>query len=215
MHTPSFSSRHWEKIIAGPFESVIRRRCSRPPLEPRSCECKRTLCSDSARRRRGGFSLVEITMAIGIVSFAFVAVLGLLPSGLNTFRKAMDASVSSQIFQRVINEAQQTDFNTLVATPLPDDIAYTYYDDQGNKVDATDKAKATTIYSVKTRVQVSTTLPGSGSGNTDLATVTVQIANNPGHATLTTGANGLWDANSGVAVSTQSTLVARNTSINP
>jgi len=160
---------------------------------------------------------VEITMAIGIVSFAFVAVLGLLPSGLTTFRKAMDASVSSQIFQRVINEAQQTDFSTLVATPLP---VVAYFDDQGNKLDPANKAKA--IYHVKTRVTISTPLPGSSTPNTDLATVAIQIANNPGNVDLNSSIletnprsslHDLWKMNTGIAVAMQSTMVSRNTSL--
>ena len=36
------------------------------------------------------FTLIETVLAIGIVSFAFVALMGLLPCGLQVFRKAMD-----------------------------------------------------------------------------------------------------------------------------
>ncbi len=65
-------------------------------------------------RARRAFSLVEVTIAIGIVAFAFVALVGVLPVGLQTFRRAVDASVSAQITQRIINDIQQTDFDILL-----------------------------------------------------------------------------------------------------
>jgi uncharacterized protein (TIGR02598 family) len=86
---------------------------------------------------------VEVTLAIGIVAFAFVALFALLPVGLSTFRQAMDTSVTAQIFQRIVSEAQETDFDSLLASaelkgkgrnnqyyvfPLR------YFDDQGNEV---------------------------------------------------------------------------------
>ncbi len=61
-----------------------------------------------------GFSLIEVTLAIGVVAFAFVALLGLIPLGLSTFRKAMDASIGAEIGQRVLNDLQQSDFNTVI-----------------------------------------------------------------------------------------------------
>jgi uncharacterized protein (TIGR02598 family) len=189
--------------------------------------------------RQRGFSLVEVTLAIGIVSFAFLAILGLIPIGLQTFRSAIDTSVSAQIFQRVINEAQQTDFDTLVDRPhLPDypslppagftfrapsvgAPALRYFDDQGNECPAT---KA--IYYVNTRIIVSTELPNSASSasaNFDLAMITVQIANNPGRFNLeekfresaaasdpNSPLRQLWKANPAFTVLTHSTLVARN-----
>lgn|GEM_PF-6307406 len=47
--------------------------------------------------RRRGFTLIETAFAIGIVAFAFVALIGLLPAGLTNFREAMDPSVGAQI----------------------------------------------------------------------------------------------------------------------
>jgi type II secretory pathway pseudopilin PulG len=68
----------------------------------------------SAGAGRAGFSLVEVVLAVGVVAFAFVAIMGLLPAGLQQFRQAIDNSVCTQIAQRVIMDCQQTDFNTLV-----------------------------------------------------------------------------------------------------
>jgi type II secretory pathway pseudopilin PulG len=64
--------------------------------------------------RQSAFSLVEVVLAVGVISFAFVAILGLLPAGLQQFRQAIDNSVGTEIAQRVILDCQQSDFNTLV-----------------------------------------------------------------------------------------------------
>jgi type II secretory pathway pseudopilin PulG len=37
-----------------------------------------------------GFSLVEVTLALGLVAFALISLLGLLPVGLNTVRESSD-----------------------------------------------------------------------------------------------------------------------------
>ena len=42
------------------------------------------------------FSLIEVTLALGIVSFALVAVMGLLPTGLNTQRQSVNQSFGVQ-----------------------------------------------------------------------------------------------------------------------
>jgi type II secretory pathway pseudopilin PulG len=64
--------------------------------------------------RQSAFSLVEVVLAVGVVAFAFVAILGLIPAGLTQFRQATDTSVGAQIAQRVIEDAEQSDFNTLI-----------------------------------------------------------------------------------------------------
>jgi uncharacterized protein (TIGR02598 family) len=120
--------------------------------------------------RERGFSLVEITMAIGIVAFAFIAIFGLVPVGLASFRSALDTSVRAQIAQRLVFDAQQADVRKLLsATRQPD----RYFDDEGTEV-----AAESSIYTAALRVLPQTELPGGISPN--LLTVQVMIAHNPG-----------------------------------
>lgn len=140
------------------------------------------------------FSLVEVTFAIGIVAFSFVAVFGLVPTGLTTFRKAMNTSVGAQIAQQVINDAQQTDFSRLLQTADGNSIPGTcgaketrFFDEQGNEIPAVSGQPAASdrtrvIYWVNTRVTTETLVPSDSNAphrNTRLATVTVQVASNP------------------------------------
>jgi len=62
---------------------------------------------------RRGFSLVELVMALGLVSFVLVGLLGLMPIGLNTMRDARGDSLRAEIIKSVANTAQQTDFSLL------------------------------------------------------------------------------------------------------
>lgn len=120
----------------------------------------------------GGFSLVEVTLAIGIVAFAFVALLGLLPVGLTSFRSALDRSVRSQIVQSLTTQAQQTDFALLKANTTS---ILSYYDDEGAEVPA-----ESSIYTASMKVAPKTELPEAGE-STNVLTLNISIANNPGH----------------------------------
>jgi len=50
-------------------------------------------------RSSNGFSLVEVTVAIGIVAFALIAVIGLIPVGMKSARDAENDTRSSMIAQ--------------------------------------------------------------------------------------------------------------------
>jgi uncharacterized protein (TIGR02598 family) len=125
--------------------------------------------------RHGGFSLIEVTLAIGITSFALLAILGLLPVGMNTFRQAIDTAVTAQIAQRIVNDAQQTDFDTLNAN-LASGIPDRYFDDQGNEV----LPASGYIYQVRVTGLSATGLPANASSN-NLATLQIKVAFNPAH----------------------------------
>ncbi|HEX4086015.1 MAG TPA: Verru_Chthon cassette protein B [Chthoniobacteraceae bacterium] len=146
-----------------------------------------------------GFTLIEVTVAIGLVSFGLLGLLGLLPVGLQTFRSAVDTSVRSQIAQRVISDAMETDFDTLIGTTPAD----RYFDGQGLEV-----AQPLSVYEAHVQITGSTALPAGGSSlatNANLATVEIQIADNPAHL-----ANP-YSGNSTAPIFTTTTFIARNT----
>jgi uncharacterized protein (TIGR02598 family) len=143
--------------------------------------------SFTARIRRAGFSLVEVTVATGIAAFGIITLLGLLPSGMSMFRDAMNVTVSSQIAQRLIKEAVQTDYDLLIETtgesapvpgqPVVKDVRY--FTDEGVELPASEAAQA--IFHAYMRVMPGTDLPTMTGGleNSSLATLTVQVALNP------------------------------------
>lgn len=50
------------------------------------------------------FSLVEIALAIGVISFAVLGLLGLIASTQNTARQSIDRTDNSLLFQKVVNQ---------------------------------------------------------------------------------------------------------------
>jgi uncharacterized protein (TIGR02598 family) len=93
----------------------------------------------TARHHSPAFSLVETALAIGVVAFAFVGLLALLPAGLSNFRGAVDTSVSAQIFQRVVTDAEQADFDLLTGSASGGKgdfyvLPTRFFDDQGSEV---------------------------------------------------------------------------------
>lgn len=126
------------------------------------------------RPRSGAFSLVEVTLAIGIVSFAFVAMFGMLPVGLSVSRQAMDTTIESQIVQQLKTQALQTDFSQLGGL---DDSGPFYFDNQGKST-----TEASALYKAGyLPVSTATKLP-AGVNTTRLARVTISVLNTKGSA---------------------------------
>jgi len=149
------------------------------------------MCRSSVRST-AGFSLVEVVLAVGVVAFAFVAILGLLPAGMTQFRQAIDTTVCAQIAQRVIGDAQQTNFDVLIdeanlpaspddrdhftfRAPKVLDPGYRYFDERGGEVipssisgrsnpeNLSPSEKVLIVYHVNVRVMPQSSIPRSGS----------------------------------------------------
>jgi len=169
------------------------------------------------RLASAAFSLVEVTLALGIVTFSVLTLVGLIPMGLTTFHKAVNTSVSSQIVQQVVTDVQQTDFNELVSsTSQVNQQALRYFDDQGNELTNTGGAiPSGTIYMVNVVVNTPVTLPGgSASPQANLACLNIEIVNNPGKVPLkydNTTKSVVQDSTTpGIYVSRYSAYVANN-----
>ena len=59
------------------------------------------------------FSLVEVTLALGIISVSLLSLLGLVPAGLGVLRDSMDQTVHAQIVQSITAELVSSDFASL------------------------------------------------------------------------------------------------------
>ena len=86
------------------------------------------------------FTLVEVTLSIGIVSFVILVMLGINSVGISTLGDANNANLEAQIIQAISNEAALTDFSNLT------NLAGTrYYDQEGRQVPQTSSIYATVI----------------------------------------------------------------------
>lgn len=122
-------------------------------------------------RRSAGYSLVEVMVAVGIVSFGIIAMVSMMPSGLSTFRNSMDRSISSQIAQRIVSEERQKNFDNITAG-----ATYQYFTDEGDK---TTLGAANQIYVARVDIVKQVGVPGASIQNQNMAQVRVRIANRP------------------------------------
>ena len=83
------------------------------------------------------FTLVEVTLALGVAGFCFIAVLGLLPVGVQTNQRAISQTAATGIFSNVIADMRATPKAALTSTQYS--IALSagstttlYFDSQGS-----------------------------------------------------------------------------------
>ena len=118
---------------------------------------------------RSGFSLIEVTIAIGIVGFAVLALVGTLGVGSRTLGSAVSYSMQAQITQNVIGSLKLSDFTMLTNnSPNGWNGAKLYFDERG--VSTTNSAMA--IYTANI------TVSNSVNGNTNLARAILSIVKN-------------------------------------
>jgi len=164
--------------------------------------------SNLPSRGTRGFTLIEVVLALGVVAFAFVALMGLMPVGLEMFRNSIDTSVRAQIVEHVTTDAMETDFDALISSSNA--VTTIYFDDQGDEV-----TQPLSIYQVQVTVTGTTQLPapaasGTNANNTDLAMLLIQIANNPAHAANPFPSPPATSGTGSIPVSVATSFVARN-----
>ena len=57
--------------------------------------------------RTTGFSLIEVTLALGVSSFAMLAIFGLLPVGLNSSQTAAQQTVATNLATAIVTDMKQ------------------------------------------------------------------------------------------------------------
>src|SRR5438477_10130036 len=58
--------------------------------------------------RTGAFSLVEVTLALGVAAFCLIAVFGLVPIGIQTNRNATSQTAATNIIAAVVADLRAT-----------------------------------------------------------------------------------------------------------
>lgn len=116
-----------------------------------------------------GFSLIEVVIAMGVLAFAMIAILGLMPAGLKSFRDTMDKNGQALILQYVSGELSRSWSNT---SPAPYTTNY-YFDDEARPL--TSSSDPLCLY----RVTAISTNPTAGTfTSANLRSWTVTIVKN-------------------------------------
>jgi uncharacterized protein (TIGR02598 family) len=148
-------------------------------------------------RNRKGFSLIEVTLAIGVISFALLALLGVMPVGMATLRDAMDRTTESQIIRQIGATALLTSY-----TNLPTQFSGTtfYYDQEGTLLGQSPAGRPEgTRYSAQATLQ-SPNFPGSSTATNitaSLWSVHIALKTGPSASTASTNHYNIQIPNSG------------------
>jgi uncharacterized protein (TIGR02598 family) len=84
--------------------------------------------SQGPARLSHGFSLIEVTLALGIFAFAMIPIIGLVSSGMKSLRGSMDDAVRGEIVRKVVAEAGRVPYTNL-STAFNNRLFY--FDDEG------------------------------------------------------------------------------------
>jgi uncharacterized protein (TIGR02598 family) len=124
------------------------------------------------RNTRFGFSLIEVVMAVGIVTFSLFALVGAIPVGIKTIQDSMKASAKANITQEIRAELQQVTFGTSAGNIDSLMSQVNYYSDRGILLPGADGAYYEASFS-----KADVPMPGSTgyfqSGNGQLIKVTL------------------------------------------
>ena len=137
------------------------------------------------RRSSGGFSLVEVVIAVGIMALGLVAVLGLLPHGLAMTKKTSDLTYQTRIFQHLLSEYQSMPWEALEGASTGGGAQLRYFDYQGIELtsNSTDQQEILLSYVASVDINPSPVeLPhvnGQSRANDHLRRLVVRIAATP------------------------------------
>ena len=127
-------------------------------------------------RNELSFSLVEVTLALGVAAFALIAVYGLLPIGLNSNRTAIEQTAATNIATSIVADLRAT-FPTSTTSPRlgmsipaagssPSTVTY-YLDENGGPFPAPSAVTPNSRY----RATISWIAPATGTRTATLATI--------------------------------------------
>ena len=117
---------------------------------------------------RSAFSLIEVTIALGIVAFALVPIIGLVSTGMKSLRDSMDETVRAEIVRKVSGEALRVPYAKLLDEFQNKTF---YFDDEGIQQPS---SNVSTIFVATTAVADPPSLITSNTGIARLLSVNVQ-----------------------------------------
>ena len=110
------------------------------------------------RRRRQAFSLVEVTLALGVMAFCIVPVFGLLPVGINSNQTSLNQTRAASVAANLCADVRGTALTNTKSPRFGVDVA-----DAGSQTlyftEAGDAVTTATAFNARYRVSVTVTPP--------------------------------------------------------
>lgn len=137
------------------------------------------LNSPQGWRAVAGFSLVEVALAIGLLAFCLISILGLLPIAMNVSGEALDKNSSARMLQTIRSEIFAANRETLAQTQ------FFFFDLQGNLLgrESPPPGLDSGHFAVTVNPTAPTSLPG-GQESPHLQTLRLSILRQPQNSTV-------------------------------
>lgn len=107
-----------------------------------------------------GFSLVEVTLALGVAGFCLITLFGLLPLGLQTNQNALSQTEAASVLSSIVTDLRATPMTSLISPQYQVTLGtetILYINDQGLSV-------SPTIPNAAPRYKVAVTFPANPIG---------------------------------------------------
>ncbi|MCB1063616.1 MAG: Verru_Chthon cassette protein B [Verrucomicrobiae bacterium] len=133
-------------------------------------------------------TLIELTIALGVMATVMVSLLGMLSQGFLTMRKAADISTEARIVQQLLGELQSIEWDRIDVILASEEFRTRYFDDQGIETARGKQTFTARIYPDRAPGSSSPTfsLPGDADHRIDrenhLRRFAIRITNVPGEA---------------------------------
>jgi len=105
-----------------------------------------------------GFSLIEVTLALGIVAFGVLAIVALLPTGLSLARESSDETVAVNVLSAlaadIANSSGRTNLSFLYGVSLEEvGVGSRFFDEEGRLLGASSDPSAVykAVWSMRAR----------------------------------------------------------------
>ncbi len=107
-----------------------------------------------SRCLQDGFSLVEVTLALALAAFGLVAVVGLIPTGLQQVKQSSAESVAVNILSKLVSDVRNSPTSgTNAAIPIRSATTGKAYFDVNGRFLGTSGATPDSIYAVSWQVR--------------------------------------------------------------
>jgi len=119
-----------------------------------------------------GFSLVEVTLALGIAAFCLIALFGLLPLGAKTNQNSISQTAAAAVFSSVVADLRATPKTSLTSRQYEITVGTAkvlYFDGEGRAVTVADP-------NANPRYRLTITFPSNPAGTFGPTFVTLKVS---------------------------------------
>jgi len=138
------------------------------------------------------FTLIEVVLALGVVSTALVSLLGLMALAFTMLRESIDTTTHSQVMQSLSSEIEMLDYSKITGSPGYVGTFPRYFDEAG-QIATTRELR---LYEVAAEVKDSA-IPGAGGPSPSKSSKRLNVTIKNLHNRFATREYGLWIVDNG------------------